>query len=169
MPSPNSLFGGYRGALLSLCTLASRVPDLSSMVEERPVLDVGSMPAHLISPELRRADPQLQFGVLDVLEYAAPFVMAVLDHLLGKGPSLTGDVQRRLVAYKGIDYPVTEEQVLILDLLSKAGRRPLTDREMKSACLQLQGVHFTGTLGNLPKPIRDIVKSKRGTGRWLET
>jgi hypothetical protein len=89
---------------------------------------------------------------------------------IGNVPRLVVDVLGRTIGWEGQTYPVSQEQALIMDLLLKnLGKAPLTEKAMKASCPQLADVHFNRTMRtNLQKPLRDLVKSKRGQGWWLE-
>jgi hypothetical protein len=80
------------------------------------------------------------------------------------------DVAGRRVSWKDQDYQVTEEQALFLALLHKnLGKAPLTEQACINACPRLAGGHFRRNFWKkLPKPLREITRSQRGYGWWLE-
>ena len=166
---------GHFQTLPTLCAvaLAKNLGD-PPLVENRILLDAtGFTPAQRwrLPTLLRAIQPPPVFRVLDVCTDGATLASEVLDCLLGSGVSrFVVDVTARCVTWKGQDYPVTKEQALFLDLLNNhPGKGPMTEAACMAACPQLPNGHFRRNLWKpLPKPLRDITKSRPGFGWYLQ-
>jgi hypothetical protein len=159
---------GYYGTLATLCAVA-----LTAALGEPPLVDrrrlrPGQHPR--LPPALARPATPVVFHVLDVEADAVTFALDVLDHLLGNVPRLHVDVDGQIIVWKGRTYPVRRKPVLIMRLLNEnLGKGPLTEQAMKASCPELKGVNFNHALRKtLPRPLRGLVKSERGKGRWLQ-
>jgi hypothetical protein len=165
---------GYLQTLPSLCAVAleSKLGD-PPLVINRVLLDnTGLEPAQRLRLPLsaRSVPVSVVFHVLDVSKGGTRFALDVLDYLLGDVSRLIVDVPSETVHWKGKPYPVQREQALFLDLLNKhPGKGPLTESACRAACPELPNGHFRRSLWKpLPKPLREIVHSKRGFGWYLK-
>ena len=159
---------GYYGTLDTFCSIGLK----ENLLEQRVLLDVNSLHSRQrqqLPSSLLKAEPPPVVHLLDVSEDALTFSRSVLDYLLEAVPRFIVDVANKRGQWKGIQYDLSEEQAVILDmLLANLGRGPMTEKQMVSANPQLYGTHFNRTINAMPKPLVGLVKSKPGSGRWLE-
>lgn len=165
---------GYFQCLPILCLVALEI-ELGDppLVINRVLLDTTGLEAaqrFRLPLAARNVPVSHVFHVLDVSKGGTGFALHVMNYLLGDVARFIVDVPAQFVHWKAKPYPISREQALFLDLLHKhLGKGPLTEAACMAACPQLPNGHFKRSLWTkLPKPLRDITKSKPGFGWWLQ-
>lgn len=122
---------GIEGGLQALCAIAASVPDLSTLVKRRPILQLTGqriLPPKT-PPQIQKMKPRPSFDVMEIDAPVTYFSLAVLNHLLGK-PTRRSRIEVQIdespkaqyanVIVDGISHLVDIEFALIVSELTKA-------------------------------------------------
>ncbi len=140
---------GIEGGLQALCAIAAPVPELSTLVKRRPILQLtGQRTLPPKTPtQIQKMKPRPSFDVMEIDVPVPVFALKVLNHLLGKplrDPPIRVEINESPkhefanVFVNGKPYIVEKVFALIVEQLVRANGNPISQRTITNNCPDLK-------------------------------
>ncbi len=142
---------GIEGGLQALCSIADPVPELSTLIKRRRILQLARR--RTLPPktpiQIQKMMPRPSFDVMEIDATVPHFSLAVLNHLLGRPTRLSrievqidksSKAQYANVIVDGKPHLVDQEFALIVEQLLKANGIPVSQPTMVENCPDLAGL-----------------------------
>jgi hypothetical protein len=169
---------GYHGSLAALCSFAAQAPALAR-IEDRVVVDglavgPGADVEHTGLPSLPPCGTfwkGLKYVFTEIDADGIMLAKRVLDRLLGRSRhDFHVNRKQMTVRLDDVTFSITDDMVLlVLEFYEEAAGNPRTFAWMQAQDPLLHGVRIDRVvIPKIPEPIRNLIKSVRGQGSWLD-